>query len=282
VASEKRWRELGDFLRARRAELRPADYDLDVSGSVRRVPGLRREEVARLASISTEYYSRLEQGRLPASAPVLSDLARVLRLSDDHRAYLFELAGKVGDDPGRPPRQRVQVPLQRMLDDLSNTPAFVLGRRTEIIGWNALGAALITDFGAIPEPKRNFLHLLFTDPSMRTLYADWPGVVDLAIAQLRMDSARYPDDPVLAALVAELSGRDPFFVELWTAHEVASRGTGVKTLHHPLVGELQLEWEILSSAQDPDQLVVIWTAEAGTESFARLRELAAHAGGGTS
>jgi transcriptional regulator with XRE-family HTH domain len=275
VIIQTRWRELGDFLRARRAELRPEDYGLAVAGSVRRVPGLRREEIAKVATISTEYYTRLEQGRLPASAPVLADLARVMRLNADHRAYLFELAGKVIPDPERPPRQRVQAPLQRTLDDLATTPAFVLGRRTEIIGWNALGAALITDFGAIPEPERNFIRLLFTDPAMRQLYADWPGVVELAIAQLRMDSARYPDDPVLAALVEELGDRDPEFTRMWTTHKVASRGTGSKVLHHPRVGDLSLDWEILSSAKDPDQLIVIWTAESGTPSHDRLQKLAA-------
>lgn len=273
MAVDARARELGDFLRARRAELKPEDYGLAVTGSVRRVPGLRREEVARIASISTEYYTRLEQGRLSASAPVLDDLARVMRLGVDHRAYLFELAGKVINDPG-PTRQNVQAPLRRMLDDLATTPAFVIGRRTEILGWNPLGAALITDFGAIPKPERNFIRLLFTDPAMRFLYAGWTEVVELAIAQLRMDSAHYPNDPQLAALVQDLSDRDPDFTRLWDAHDVASRGTGSKTLHHPLVGELTLDWETLASAQDPDQQIVIWTAEPGSESHERLQLLA--------
>ncbi|WP_435749287.1 helix-turn-helix transcriptional regulator [Microbacterium sp. PMB16] len=269
-----RWKELGDFLRARRSELDPLDFDLEVTGKTRRVSGLRREEVAKLASISTDYYTRLERGRLPASGPVLTDLARVMRLGDDHRAYLFGLARKFAADPARPPRQIVHTPLQRALDDLSTTPAFVLGRRTEIIGWNQLGAALITDFAAIPEPQRHFIRLLFTDPAMRTLYADWPGVVQLAIAQLRMDSARYPDDPQLADLVRELSDEAPEFARLWSTHEVASRGTGSKELHHPRVGTLILDWEILSSAQDPDQLIVVWTAERGSRSHDRLVALA--------
>ncbi|MCF4121716.1 helix-turn-helix domain-containing protein [Antribacter sp. KLBMP9083] len=274
---ETRWKELGDFLKARRAELRPEQLGLDVADSQRRVPGLRRSEVARIAAISTEYYTRLEQGRLPASAPVLADLARVMRMNDDHRAYLFELAGKVLDAPKVAPRQTLQAPLQRMLDDLATTPAFVIGRRTEILGWNRLGAALITDFAAIPERERYFIRLLFTDPRMRRLYADWSEVVQLAIAQLRMVSARYPDDPQLAAIVRELSDRDADFTTFWTSHDVASRGTGSKRLLHPIVGELILDWEALSSASDPDQQIIIWTAAPGSRSHDRLRELAAYA-----
>lgn len=274
---DTRWKELGDFLKARRAELRPEQLGLDIAGSRRRVPGLRRSEVARVAAISTEYYTRLEQGRLPASAPVLADLARVMRLNDDHRAYLFELAGKVDDASRFAPRQTLQPPLQRMLDDLATTPAFVIGRRTEILAWNPLGAALITDFAAIPEQERTFIRLLFTDPSMRTLYVDWSEVVQLAIAQLRMGSARYPDDPQLTAMVEELSARDPSFAEFWTTHDVASRGTGSKRLRHPIVGELTLDWEALSSASYPDQQIIIWTAEPGSRSHDRLRELATYA-----
>lgn len=275
MAMDVRARELGDFLRARRAELDPESFGVPTAGRARRVPGLRRGEVAEAAAISVEYYTRIEQGRMAASAPVLADLARVLRLGDEDRAYLFELAGKPEIEPPRPRRQVVQAPLQRALDDLATTPAFVLGRRTDVIGWNRLGAALITDFGAIPEQDRTFIRLLFADPAMRSLYADWPGVVELAIAQLRRDSARYPDDPELTRIVSELSAQFPEFADIWTAHEVAGRGTGSKTLHHPVVGELTLDWEILASAMDPDQQIVLWTAAPGSESVTRLRRLAA-------
>lgn len=241
----------------------------------RRVPGLRRQEVADAAAISVEYYSRIEQGRITASAPVLADLANVLRLSDEHRTYLFELAGKVETTPPPARLQAVHAPLQRALDDLATTPAFVLGRLTRIIGWNRLGAALITDFAAIPEQDRTFIRLLFADPAMRDLYADWREVVELAIAQLRGDSARYPDDPELSYVVETLSADFAEFRAIWSAHEVAGRGTGSKTLRHPLVGEVVLDWEILASAMDPEQLIVLWTAAPGSVSEKRMHQLAA-------
>lgn len=272
MASEARWRELGDFLRARRAEVAPEDLGLVVSGQTRRVPGLRREEVARATSISTEYYARLEQGRLPASAPVLNDLARVLRLSPDQRAYLAGLTGKALADTSSRTSGALDAPVQRMLDDLVTTPAFVMGPRTEIIGWNALGAALITDFGSIPEHERYFIRLLFTDPAMRELYADWLGVVDLAIAQLRMDSARDPDDERLNEIVRELLALDPDFHDLWDGHEVAARGSGLKILRHPLVGELALDWGALTDGAG--RTMIIWTAERGSLTHDRLVRLA--------
>ena len=184
--------ELGEFLKARRAELTPSDVGLR-GGQRRRVKGLRREEVALLAAMSTEYYARIEQGRLQASAPLLDEIAQALRLNDDQRTYLFDLAAKERVRPSASrERQQVDTQLQRMLDDLTASPAFVIGRRTDILGWNQLAAALWTDFGRYPEQERVFVRLLFTEPWMRTLYADWDEVTRLAIAQLRMESARYP------------------------------------------------------------------------------------------
>jgi transcriptional regulator with XRE-family HTH domain len=270
---ETRWQELGDFLRARRAEMRPLDLGIVETAGTRRVPGLRREEIARAAAISTDYYTRLEQGRLPASAPVLDELSRVMKLSTDQRAYLAELAGKVLRG-SVPERVSIAAPVQRMIDDLALTPAFIMGPRTEILGWNALGAALITDFSAIPQADRFFIRLLFTDPLMRKLYADWRSVVDLAIAQLRMDSARDPDDPQLHAIVDELSATDSDFSGLWTTHDVAARDTGSKLLRHPLVGELMLDWGALVAGGEPGYTIIIWTAEAGSVTHERLQQLA--------
>ena len=272
MAAEPKWRELGDFLRARRAELQPHDLGLTDDEHPRRVPGLRREEVARAASISTDYYTRLEQGRLPASAPVLDDLARVLRLGPDERAYLAGLAGKVLPDDA--PRVSVGVApfVLRMIDDLGATPVFVMGPRTEVVAWNAMAAALIADFSAVPEGERYFIRLLFTDPALRTLYSDWLGVVDLALAQLRMDSARDPEDPLLQTLIAELVALGTEFAGLWTAHEVATRGTGTKVLRHPVVGELTLDWGALDAGGG--HTAIVWTAEPGSPSQEGLRRLA--------
>jgi transcriptional regulator with XRE-family HTH domain len=266
--------ELGEFLKARRAELTPSDVGLR-GGQRRRVSGLRREEVALLAAISTEYYARIEQGRLQASAPLLNEIAQVLRLNDDQRTYLFELAAKENVRPATPAdRQRVDSQLRRMLDDLTATPAFVIGRRTDILAWNRLAAALWTDFGRYPEQERVFVRLLFTEPWMRELYADWEEVTRLAIAQLRMESARYPGDPRLTALVNELSARDEQFRQWWDEHDVALRGKGTKKLRHPVVGELTLDWDTLTCATDPEQSIIVWTAAPGSPSHDALRLLA--------
>ncbi|MCQ9130351.1 helix-turn-helix domain-containing protein [Streptomyces hilarionis] len=266
--------ELGEFLKARRAELTPSDVGLR-GGQRRRVKGLRREEVALLAAISTEYYTRIEQGRLQASAPLLDEIAQVLRLNDAQRTYLFDLAAKERVRPAAyRERQRVDPQLQRMLDDLTTSPAFVIGRCTDILGWNRLAAALWTDFGRYPEQERVFVRLLFTEPWMRELYVDWEEVTRLAIAQLRMESARYPDDQPLTALVEELSARDAQFRQWWTEHDVAMRGSGVKKLRHPVVGELTLDWNTLTCGTDPDQHIIVWNAEPGTTSHDGLRLLA--------
>ncbi|MFE1885695.1 helix-turn-helix domain-containing protein [Streptomyces diastatochromogenes] len=268
--------ELGEFLKARRAELNPAELGLPDSGQQRRVPGLRREEVAVLAVVSTDYYTRIEQGRLQPSAPLLAELARVLRLNEDQRAYLFELAGK-NLPPRGSERQQVTPQLQRMLDDLTTTPAFVIGRRTEVVGWNRLAAALFADFGQIPETERLYVRLLITDPAMRRLYADWDEVTRLAIAQLRMENARYPDDPRLTTLVDELSARDAQFRQWWAARDVALRTAGTKRLRHPVVGDLTLDWHTLACTTDPDQHIVVWTAPPGSPSHDGLRLLASWA-----
>ncbi|MBA2952061.1 helix-turn-helix domain-containing protein, partial [Streptomyces sp. PSKA28] len=256
--------ELGEFLKKRRSELSPTTVGLPDTGRPRRVAGLRREEVAHLASISTDYYTRLEQGRMQASAPVLDVLARVLHLDDDERGYLFQLAGKTSTRARRRGMQKVQPQLQRVLDDLTATPAIVQGRRGDILAWNALAAALVTDFARIPEKHRNYPRITFTDPAMRTLYADWETSAQTAVAQLRMEAAQYPEDPRLIALVGELSMRDKQFAQWWGDHRVAARTVGTKTLNHPIVGELVLDWDTLTANTDPDQHLTVWTAEPGS------------------
>jgi transcriptional regulator with XRE-family HTH domain len=269
--------ELGEFLKKRRGELSPRTVGLPEGAGPRRVAGLRREEVARLASISTDYYTRLEQGRMQASAPVLDTLARVLHLDDDQRAYLFQLAGKTANRTRRRGRQRVQPQLQRVLDDLTATPALVQGRRGDILAWNSLAAALVTDFSRIPEKQRNYPRIQFTDPAMRTLYADWEASAQISVAQLRMEAAKYPEDPRLIELVGELSMRDQQFAQWWGEHRVAARTVGTKTLNHPVVGELVLDWDTLTANTDPDQHLTVWTAEPGSPTHERLRILASWA-----
>ncbi|MER0241212.1 helix-turn-helix transcriptional regulator [Streptomyces sp. HSW2009] len=271
---------LGAFLKARRAELDPRAVGLPETGR-RRVSGLRREEVALLASISTDYYTRLEQGRIQASAQVLDTLARVLCLDDDQRAYLFQIAGKLSTRPARRTPQKGQTRLLRLLDDLDTIPAIILGRRMDILAWNSLAAALVTDFQRIPEKHRNYVRLVFTDPRMRELYADWENVAHTCVAQLRMEAARDPENTRLTALVGELSVQDADFRRWWAAQHVAVRGIGTKTLRHPVVGELTLDWDTLAPTTDTDQQLVIWTAERGTPSHDALRILASWAKQGT-
>lgn len=270
--------ELGEFLKARRAELTPTQVGLPDSGAPRRVPGLRREEVAQLAAISADYYTRLEQGRFQASAPVLTALARALRLDEDQTAYVRGLAAK---RRGRAPRQvaqRVRPQLQRVLDQLTDAPAMALGRHMDILAWNSLAAALITDFAALPREERNYLRLAFVDPDVRRLFTDWETTARTCVAYLRMDAAHYPDDPRLAALVGELSVKDPDFRTWWAAHDVAHKTCGTKTLKHPVVGALAVDWEMLGCTTDPDQQLMVMTAAAGTDSQEALHFLASWSG----
>ncbi|MEU6379451.1 helix-turn-helix transcriptional regulator [Streptomyces sp. NPDC046909] len=269
--------ELGEFLKKRRSELSPRTVGLPESGRPRRVTGLRREEVAQLAHISTDYYTRLEQGRIQVSSSVLETLARVLHLDDDERGYLFQLSGKTTTRTRRRGRQKVQPQLQRVLDDLTATPAIVQGRRGDILAWNALAAALVTDFSRIPEKHRNYPRIVFTDPAMRSLYAHWETSAHMAVAQLRMEAAQYPEDPRLIELVGELSMRDEQFAQWWGDRRVAARTVGRKTLNHPVVGELVLDWDTLTTNTDPDQHLTVWTAAPNSPTHERLRILASWA-----
>lgn len=267
--------ELGAFLRQRRAERAPEDVSLSITGDDRRVPGLRRQEVAELASISMDYYTRIEQGRMTASLPVLANLAQALRLSPDEWTYMLKLAVDRPchhtDADGEP--MRVDATVQRLLNDLGRTPAFVIGPHTEVLAWNTLATRVFLDFGQVPAPQRIFVRLLFTDPSLRALYADWAEVAHLAIDQLRMHTVHDLDDPALHALVEELSALSPEFTAWWEARQVNIRTTGTKLLHHPVVGDLELDWSTLTCAASPDQQVVAWTAEPGSATSRALREL---------
>ncbi|MEU3524249.1 helix-turn-helix domain-containing protein [Streptomyces sp. NPDC038707] len=266
--------ELGEFLKARRAELSPRTVGLPDTGAKRRVRGLRREEVALLASISTDYYTRLEQGRRQASATVLDALARVLHLNDEERAYLLEVAGKTAAQPRRQAAQAVRPQLRRVLDELTTSPALVLGRRMDILAWNPMAAALLTDFSRIPEKYRNYAWLLFSDPAMRKIHVHWEDMARACVAMLRREAGRDPHDQHMARLVGELSIADDDFRRWWGDHRVASRTRGNKVLRHPVAGELTLDWDALSVAGDPEQQLVVWTAEPGTPSHDALRLLA--------
>ncbi|MFD6272282.1 helix-turn-helix transcriptional regulator [Nocardia asteroides] len=267
-------RELGGFLKARRAELSPEDVGLSVhSAAARRVAGLRREEVADLAAISHDYYTRIEQGRLAPSEPVLDALVRVLRLDDAQRDYAENLIRRSDRRPAKRGQKTVRPQLQRLLDQLTDTPALVFGRYLDILAWNHLAAALITDFGQMTPRQRNYVRMVFTDPAMRTLYDDWESVARTCVAILRMDAATNPTDPQLTALVGELSIADEQFRQWWAARNVARQEFGSKTLNHPDVGEMTLNWDTFSSSGDSEQQLVLWSAEPGSTSHEKLRIL---------
>lgn len=272
ASEEAHLRKVGAFLRARGSQLRPEAVGLPRTGALRRVRGLRREEVAQLAAISTDYYTRLEQGRIPASGSVLETLARVLRLDYDQRAYLYELTGRPVRARASSP-QKVRPQMQRILEQLIDVPAMVQNRRFDILAWNPMAAALMVDFETIAEPERNFARLVFTHPAMRTLYADWESVARLCVALLRMEAAENANDERLSALIAELSAQSAEFREWWNAHLVASKGTGTETFHHPRVGVLNLQWDTLVSTADRAQELIIWTADPASPSADALRRL---------
>lgn len=264
---------VGDFLRSRRARIRPEEVGLPSHGR-RRVQGLRREEVAQLAGVSVDYYIRLEQGRgASASDAVLAAVARVLRLDEVEAAHLRALA--------RPPRpaaavrggQQVREGTRLLLDLMAGVPAFVLGRRMDVLAWNALGDA-VQGFSALAPEQRNAARLAFLDPAAREFYPQWDAVAAETVAYLRLDAGRYPEDARLAALVGELSVRSEEFRRLWADHQVKQKTHGVKLIHHPLVGVLDFGYETLAVNGSADQLLVTYTAPPGSPTAQKLAMLA--------
>ncbi|MEV7393997.1 helix-turn-helix transcriptional regulator [Streptomyces sp. NPDC091215] len=265
--------ELADFLRHARTRLDPADVGL-APGARRRTPGLRREEVASLAGMSADYYTRLEQSRGPRpSRQMLTALARALRLTEDERDHLFHLAGE------EPPRREttsthVRPGLLLVLDRLHDTPALVTTDCGEVLAQNALSRALSGDVLARPPRERNLVRRFFLDPAARDLFPaqDRPQRAREQVANLRAVAAARPTDPVPAALVAELLAGSEEFARLWSEHEVAVRRASTKRFLHPSVGLLELDCEVLLNA-DTRQHLVIHTARPGTESYERLQLL---------
>jgi transcriptional regulator with XRE-family HTH domain len=271
--------ELGDFLRTRRACLSPAEAGVVPGGGIRRVPGLRREEVAYLAGVSTEYYTRLEQGRHPnISETVLTAVARALRLGDDERGHLFALARPRATHPRRrqPARvQRARPEVHRMLDVLGGvTPAFVANHRQDVLAANQLARALITDFDALPYRERNFARYVLLDPAARDLYTNWNEVAEIVVADLRLVAGRHPGDTRLNELIGEAYIKVPEFHTWWDSHRVARCAYNTQRFRHPVVGELTLHHELLAFPADPDQTLCLYTAEPGSPSAQALALLA--------
>ncbi|MEV0151046.1 MULTISPECIES: helix-turn-helix transcriptional regulator [unclassified Nonomuraea] len=273
--------ELGEFLRSRRARLRPEDAGLPAYGGRRRVPGLRREELAQLAGVSAGYYTRLEQGQSPgASDAVLDAVARALRLDEAERVHLYSLARPRPAACRRPARpERARPGVRVMIESFGDVPALVLGRFLDILAWNPMAHALLAghlDLGAPdrPDDRPNIARMMFLDPHTRELYADWPRKARSTLADLRLIAGRWPGDPGLTGLVGELTVRSAEFARLWAAHTVGDCGTAARVYRHPLVGTLELAAEFMALTEDEGQRVAVFNSEPGSPSESAMRLLA--------
>lgn len=262
-------RELADFLRRARSQGDPARAGLPQDDRQRRVPGLRREEVALLAGVSTDYYTRLEQGRdITPSTGVLDAIARALHLDAVGRTHLGNLIGTSHASASRrtPSVQRVRPGLHQFLDTLEVQPAMILGRRTDVLASNAMARALFADFDAMKPRERNYARWLFLDDAARERFIDWDVQARAAVENLRFDAGDDPDDRATTDLVAELAARSRDFEQWWSEHRVYQRTFGSKRLRHPIAGELTVDYETFTMPGDPDQSLFVYTTEAGTTS----------------
>lgn len=271
--------EIREFLTSRRARLTPERAGLPVYGRTRRVQGLRREEVALLAGISVEYYTRLERGNAQGvSDDVLEAVSRALQLDEAEHAHLLDLARTANSQ--RPPRRsttpaRVRPSVRRVIDAMSDIPAFVANGRLDILYANPMAEALYSLQHSDPARPVNSGRFLFLDPRARTFYTDWDGAVRDVVAALRGEAGRNPYDRALSELIGLLSTRSEEFRVQWARHDVRFHRSGMKRFHHPLVGDLTLTYESMDLPADPGLHVVTYSAEPGTPSAERLAELRA-------
>jgi transcriptional regulator with XRE-family HTH domain len=268
--------EIREFLTSRRAKITPDQVGLTAYGP-RRVPGLRREEVAVLAGVSVPYYTRLERGDMSGvSEGVLEALARALQLDDAERAHLFDLARTAGPMAKRRRRsapKQVRPGVQRFLDAITGAPTLVQNGRLDILGANQLARALYSELFRDSIRPVNHARFNFLNPRARDLYPDWERGADDAVALLRAEAGRDPYDRELTDLIGELSTRSEAFRTRWADHNVRLHQTGAKRFHHPVVGELTLTFEMLELAADPGLSLLTFTAEPGSKSDEALNLL---------
>ncbi|MEV0648216.1 helix-turn-helix transcriptional regulator [Phytomonospora sp. NPDC050363] len=265
--------EIGEFLRSRRARIKPGEVGLPEGVRHRRVAGLRREELAQLAGVSMGYYTRLEQGAAEgASDSVLDAIARVLRLDHTETAHLYRLVRPAPKREEGP--ERLRPSLASMVAAVHDVPVMALGRRFDVLAWNRLAQRVVAphlDFGA---PPFNVIRMLFRDPYARGLYADWAGKARDNVAFLRVAAARYPGDAELTALVEELLGASPEFAGIWAEQPVDMCATSTRTYLLAGGGELELTSELLRLPDDEGQSVAIYHAAPGSAAEETLRRLA--------
>lgn len=249
--------QFGSYLKDRRARLDPAAFGFSLTR--RRTPGLRREEVAQRANVSATWYTWLEQGRGGApSADVLDRIARAMMLTDAEREHLFLLG------LGRPPEARYQEPagitprLQRLLDTLDHSPAFIRTATWDVIAWNKPAIVVLTDYGALPDGQRNVLRMMFRAGRVRDAQSNWPSVARYVVASFRADVARAGASRNVQSLVDELCATSPEFAAMWSDNDVQGPGEGCKILHHPVVGRLALDFSGFSVDGRPDLTMVVY------------------------
>jgi transcriptional regulator with XRE-family HTH domain len=273
--------EIRAFLSSRRARITPEQAGLPVYGGNRRVKGLRREEVAMLAGVSVDYYVRMERGNLAgASDSVLEALARALQLDEAEQAHLFDLARKSGAIPStrrRAADQRVRPVLQQILDAITDAPAWIRNNRHDILAANQLARALYAPVLADPRRPANTARFIYLDPASQEFFIDWERVADDSAAILRSAAGQNPHDKALTELIGELSTRSETFRTRWAAHNVRFHRSGLKKLHHPVVGDLELNFEAMEFPSEPGLTMVVYTATPGTPSADALRLLASWA-----
>ena len=256
---------LGNYLKDHRAKLDPAAFGFPLAR--RRTPGLRREEVAQRANVSATWYTWLEQGRGGAPSPdVLERIARAMMLTDVEREHLF-LIGL-----GRPPEVRYQAPegitprLQRLLDTLDHSPAFIRTATWDVIAWNKAAAAVLTDYGALAEGQRNVLRMMFRNSHVRALQSDWQSVARYVVASFRADVARAGAARNVQSLVDELCATSPEFATMWRDNDVRGHGDGLKTLHHPVAGKLSMEFSGFAVDGRPDLTMVVYNPATAADA----------------
>ncbi|MDQ1622839.1 MAG: hypothetical protein QOH19_1257 [Actinomycetota bacterium] len=290
VVDVDRKEEIRDFLISRRAKITPEQAGIPSYGELRRVPGLRREEVAQLAGVSTDYYTRLERGSIRGvSDAVLEAVASALQLDEAERTHLMDLARTANTPsrrtPRRPPQQRVRSGVLRLLDGMTGAVAMVQNARSDVLAANLLGRAL---YGPVfesaaaagpdaPGSQPNQARYLFLDPGAGDFYPDWPTIAATTVAMLRSESGRSPHDRALNELVGELTTRSGVFAALWAGHDVRIHTTGTKRFHHPVAGDLSLQFETLDLPGDEGQTLFTFTADPGSASENALAFLASWA-----
>ena len=278
--------EIREFLTTRRAKITPQQAGLPRYRGRRRVTGLRRDEAAQLAGISIEYYTRLERGNIRGvSDEVLDGIARALQLDEVERAHLLDLVRMANASPAarhQPARQQIRPSVQRLLDSMTNTAAFARNGRLDILAANQLGYALyspVFDSPTSGNPRRpaNLARFIFLDDQSAQFYRDRDGIAHAAVGSLRAEAGRAPYDRALTTLVGELSVRSQEFRERWAAHDVEYYRSGIQPFHHPIAGDVDLEYDALEIPADPGQTIIAYSAEPGSPARDALDILASWA-----